>query len=222
MIDAHVHFWRLDRGEYDWITPERTPLRQDYLPHHFLSTTEQTKVRGCIAVQAAPTRAETDFLLNLTAQNDCIRGVTGWADLTAPTLEKDLDIWNANPTLKGIRPMGVMLGPEWLNQTQYHRGIKVLAERNLILEALVLPHHLRAVAAIAKAHPDLQIVINHAAKPLPEDLPNWRVDLSSFSQLKNVTCKLSGLTQQSSDLDHHKSVLGGLMDVFGPGRLMWG
>jgi L-fuconolactonase len=32
VIDAHQHFWRLDRGDYGWLTPALRPLYRDYLP----------------------------------------------------------------------------------------------------------------------------------------------------------------------------------------------
>jgi len=32
MIDAHQHFWRLDRGDYGWLTPESEAIYRDYLP----------------------------------------------------------------------------------------------------------------------------------------------------------------------------------------------
>ena len=31
MIDAHVHYWRVDRGDYDWLTPDQ-PIYRDFLP----------------------------------------------------------------------------------------------------------------------------------------------------------------------------------------------
>ena len=32
-VDAHQHFWRLERGDYGWITREDTPgLYRDYGP----------------------------------------------------------------------------------------------------------------------------------------------------------------------------------------------
>ena len=33
-VDAHQHFWRLDRGDYGWLTPQLAPIYRDYLPEH--------------------------------------------------------------------------------------------------------------------------------------------------------------------------------------------
>lgn len=222
MIDSHVHFWQLDRNDYAWITPDRPVLHRDFLPSDFLSSIDPTMVTGCIAVQAAPTLAETDFLLALANQHAWIVGVTGWTDLSVPSLAQNLDRWKTNPKLKGIRPMAAAHGADWLDQPEYKPGLKTLAERYLILEALVLPQHLRAVAALAQEHPDLQIVVNHAAKPKPDDMPNWTIEIGAFKNLTNVACKISGLTQQSTNPAHQRQVFDTLLDVFGSQRLMWG
>jgi L-fuconolactonase len=29
-IDAHQHFWRLERNDYSWLTPELTALYKDF------------------------------------------------------------------------------------------------------------------------------------------------------------------------------------------------
>ena len=31
-IDAHQHFWRLDRGDYGWLTPALGPIHRDFTP----------------------------------------------------------------------------------------------------------------------------------------------------------------------------------------------
>ncbi|MEP5730380.1 MAG: amidohydrolase family protein [Sulfitobacter sp.] len=222
MIDAHVHFWKLDRGDYKWITPARPTLMQDFLPSDFRQMISETEVSGCIAVQAARTETETDFLLDCASNNAFIKGVVGWTDLTIPDFIATLDRWQENEVFKGIRPMaGVQGCPEWLG-VSYDAGLAALARRGLILEALALPHHLSGVATTAKTHDDLQIVLNHAAKPTPNDLEQWTKDIAEFSELENVACKLSGLTQQSLNPDHHARVCDVLLDVFGPHRLIWG
>ncbi|MDN3721656.1 hypothetical protein QW131_27020 [Roseibium salinum] len=34
-IDAHQHFWKLERGDYGWLTEDMGPLYRDYLPEDF-------------------------------------------------------------------------------------------------------------------------------------------------------------------------------------------
>jgi len=222
MIDSHVHFWKLDRGDYGWITPKRPTLSQDYLPSDFQHVVSGTEVAGCIALQAAPSETDTEYLLSSAAKHAFIKGVIGWTDLTDPSCHLRLNCWQTHTAFKGIRPTaGVQAGPDWLSDS-HSTGLRELERRNLILEALALPRHVDGIAHIARCHGELQIVINHAAKPGPDDLKQWARDITTMSGLENVVCKLSGLTQQSAEPDHHARVCDVLLDVFGPDRLIWG
>jgi len=33
-VDSHQHFWRIDRGDYGWLTPQVGPIYRDCLPEH--------------------------------------------------------------------------------------------------------------------------------------------------------------------------------------------
>ena len=223
VIDTHVHLWRLDRGDYSWLTPARPRIHRDFLPGDIWAAQEDLPISGIIAVQAAPTWAETDWLLEQAAAHPWIVGVTGWADLTAPDARDVITEMARNPRLKGLRPMeGVATGPEWLSTEAYADGLAALAKTDLVLEALALPHHLRGLAAVAEYHIDLPIIINHAAKPTPATVEAWRQDLAAFADLPNVICKMSGFTAQSRDDAFHQHVWDMVYGVFGPDRMMWG
>ncbi len=125
--------------------------------------------------------------------------------------------------LVGIRPMeGVSRGPDWLNAPAFAGGIDAIAASGLVFEALLLPHHLPGLLAIARQHSEMPIIINHAAKPTSETFEAWVTDLEPFGALDNVSCKLSGLTAQSMDADFHTRVFDTLVEVFGMDRLIWG
>lgn len=83
-IDAHQHFWRLSRGDYGWLTPELTPLYRDFLPDDLAPLLERVGISGTVLVQAAPTEAETMFMLSLAEEHAFIEGVVGWTDFEAP------------------------------------------------------------------------------------------------------------------------------------------
>ena len=53
MIDAHQHFWRLDRGDYGWLTPALQPLYRDYLPAELAPALQRAGIHSTILVQAA-------------------------------------------------------------------------------------------------------------------------------------------------------------------------
>jgi L-fuconolactonase len=83
-IDAHQHFWRLARGDYGWLTAELAPIHRDHEPAGLEPLLRAAGIDRTVLVQAAPTDAETDFLLRLAETTDFVAGVVGWVDFEAP------------------------------------------------------------------------------------------------------------------------------------------
>ncbi len=73
-IDAHQHYWKINRGDYGWITPEIATLYKDFLPVDLASNLRDHQIKQTILVQAAPTIEETIFLLDLSNENESIAG----------------------------------------------------------------------------------------------------------------------------------------------------
>ena len=85
-IDSHQHFWRLSRGDYDWLdvaNASLAPLARDFEPADLAPLRAAHGVSQSILVQAAATEAETDFLLSLADSEASVAGVVGW--LKMPT-----------------------------------------------------------------------------------------------------------------------------------------
>lgn len=226
IIDAHCHFWRLDRGDYGWLAGvggPLAPLRRDYLP------TDYPGEARLIVVQAAPTLAETLFLLELAAQDPRIAGVVGWVDLTAAGAVAELGLLAAHPAFKGVRPMlQDIAATDWLITAPRPDAVAALTRLGLRFDALVTPRHLAMLDRFAAANPDLPLVIDHAAKPLAGDLAQWSRDMTALARHRHVHCKLSGLLTElppavlTDPLPALRAVFDPLLDAFGPDRLIWG
>ena len=67
-IDAHQHYWRLARGDYGWLTPDLAAIHRDFGPADLAPHRAARGIDRTILVQAAPTAAETEFLLDLAAR----------------------------------------------------------------------------------------------------------------------------------------------------------
>ena len=59
-IDSHQHFWQLQRGDYDWLSPDLGPLYRDYQPPELATHLRTAGIDQTILVQAATSVAETD------------------------------------------------------------------------------------------------------------------------------------------------------------------
>ena len=57
-VDAHQHFWRIDRGDYGWLTKEAVPgLYRDYLPGDLAPLLAEGRIDRTVLVQAAESLA---------------------------------------------------------------------------------------------------------------------------------------------------------------------
>jgi L-fuconolactonase len=97
-----------------------------------------------------------------------------------------------------------------------------------VFDALILPHQIGAITELAMRHPQLSIVLDHAAKPRlgdPDAMAAWARDIETLSALPNVTCKVSGLLTElkpGGTRDDVARAIGVLFDLFGAQRLLWG
>lgn len=225
-IDAHQHFWRRERGDYDWLTPALGPLWRDYLPGDLSPLLETHRIAGTILVQAAATAAETAFMLNLAGHHDFIRGVIGWTDLSALDAPVRIAVLAAAPRLVGLRPMLQDLpDDDFILRPDVQPALAAMARHGLALDALIRPRHLPLLCVLRERHPGLRIVIDHAAKPDFADLTKWRADISAVAADGLTCCKLSGLITEIGP-DWRMPQLGAVAEhiigAFGPERVMWG
>jgi L-fuconolactonase len=118
-VDAHHHVWSLARGDYGWLTPALAPIYRDFSLQDALPLFDHAKVAASVLVQAAPTVAETRYLLEVARRSDgVVQGVVGWVDFAAPDAIPTLTRLARDPLLKGVRPMLQDLpDPAWILRT---------------------------------------------------------------------------------------------------------
>jgi L-fuconolactonase len=227
-IDAHQHFWTLARGDYGWLTPALGPIHRDFAPDDLAPLMERHEIKSTILVQAAPTVAETTFLLDIAAHTPCVAGVVGWCDFEALDIAAVIGELAANRLLVGLRPMVHDIpDPEWLAQPSLAPAFEAMIAEQLVFDALLRPRHIAPMLAALARHPTLSVVIDHAAKPdlVSGDLTAWKAGIAALAQYPNTVCKLSGLaTEAGADwtIETLRPVVKHLLATFGPDRLLWG
>lgn len=227
-IDSHQHIWALSRGDYSWLTSDLDPLYTDYFPDDYTKATKGFPIAGSVLVQAAPTVAETEFLLAQARVNQDILGVVGWIDFEAPRSAKTLSRLSLDPVFVGIRPMLADLPDEdWILRQSCEHGLRACVDQNLRFDALVKAPQIPVISELAQRHTDLQIVLDHAAKPpiASGKLDQWMSDIVALAKCPNVMCKFSGLLTEGSKpwrVEDFRPVATTLLDAFGPDRLIWG
>jgi len=182
-----------------------------------------------VLVQAAPTLAETHYLLDVAAKSSGFaRGVVGWVDLNDQNAVATLQSLALNPLFKSVRPMLQDLpDAEWILRPQVQATLSRLPALGIRFDALLRPAQLPALVAMLDRNPDLDVVIDHGAKP---DIAGgvwqpWANLMRAAAAHPRVHCKLSGLVTEAAanwTADTLRPYLEHLFECFGPQRIMWG
>ena len=227
-IDSHQHFWRLDRGDYHWMSPDLVALYRDYGPEDLAPLLARHGIGRTILVQAAATVAETEFMLAVAARTPFVAGVVGWADFADPDAPATIARLARDPLLVGLRPMVQdIANDDWLVRTDLAPAFRALREHGLVFDALVFPRHLSRLLVVLDRYPDLPVVVDHGAKPgiARRRLDPWRADMAAVAARPNTFCKLSGLVTEAGarwGIEDLRPYVDHLLAVFGPERLLWG
>jgi L-fuconolactonase len=226
-VDSHQHFWRLDRGDYGWLTPALQPIYRDFLPEDLAPAIARAGIGQTILVQAAPTVAETRYLLSLAREHPFIAGVVGWADFEAADAPDVIADLAGDAQCLGLRPMiQDITDPEWMLRGDLAPAFEAMIDHGLTFDALVLPRHLPALRELISRYPDLVMVLDHGAKPpiASGDIADWKKQISALARETPIVCKLSGLVTEarSAEAAVLRDSVEHLLAEFGPRRLMWG
>lgn len=230
-IDAHQHFWQFSQPfDYRWLDdPKLARIRRDYLPADLKPHLEAHGIEGSIFVQTQHDLAENLWVLEMCRDNAFVQGVVGWVDLASPDCADQLARMRQNPRFVGVRHV-VQDEPDddFLVRPEILRGLAMLEQSGVPFDVLIYVRHLKHVPTLARRMPQLKMVIDHLAKP---DIAHggfsaWLDGFAACGAFPNVFCKLSGMVTEADWANWSPAELKPYVDealeVFGPGRLMYG
>ncbi len=227
-VDAHQHYWRPERGDYPWMQAAPPVLQRTYGPQDLLALRAPLGVDATVLVQAAPTVAETDYLLGIADATPSVLGVVGWIDFEQPSQQRTLERLAAHPRLVAMRPMVQDIADDdWILRPAFGWAFDAIQAHGLRFEALGHPRHARRFLELCRRHPRLPVVLDHGLKPeiAANAFEPWASDMRLLARETGAYCKLSGLATEAggkADLPTLRPYIEHLLDVFGPRRLMWG
>jgi L-fucono-1,5-lactonase len=228
-IDSHQHFWKVSRGDYSWMRPEMTILYRDYLPEDLKPSLEKHQIDKTVLVQAAPTMAETDFLLGIAQKQDFIAGVVGWLDMESKDFPAMLELYSRRHKLVGIRPMLEELPEDdWILHPRVLDSLRIVAQLDFPFDFLIRPRHLPYAAKALEEIPGLRAVVDHIAKPeiKAQKMEAWKSALREVAAHENVYCKLSGMITEADHAswtpEQLRPYIEHVIECFGFERLMFG
>jgi L-fuconolactonase len=230
IIDSHQHFWDLDKVEYPWLTADLGSIHRTFDVADVEPLVAASPVDDVILVQAAASYADTDAMIAVADRWERVVGIVAWLPLDDPAeAQRALERYREDSRIVGVRhQIHDEPDPDWILQDSVSEGLRLVEKAGLAYDVVaVLPRHLEHVPRLAAAFPNLQIVIDHLAKPPIADhgWEPWASLLTAAAAAPNVTAKISGLDTAAgpgytaADL---KSYVQHALSRFGADRLMFG
>ena len=228
-IDAHQHYWKIQRGDYGWITPEIPVLYRDFLPTDLAPELQHAHIDGTILVQAAPTLEETDYMLSLADGEDSVVGVVGWLDLSDPDHFRHFEKHRLHPKYKGFRIMiQDMPDARGIVNSSFIEALRIYEGLDVPVDLLLTSRQLEPLVELLSHVPKLRGVIDHIAKPdiSGGEMESWHRQMSIIAGYPGIRCKLSGMVTEadhdswtpSDFIPYVQSVIA----LFGEDRVLFG
>jgi predicted TIM-barrel fold metal-dependent hydrolase len=248
IVDAHQHFWDLERNYLPWLCDERPipfrygdyrALRRNYLPEDYLRDASRHHVVKTVYVETewdpGDPVGETRWLQEIIAASGFPHAIVAGARLDDPEVEAVLAGHAAFPQVRGIRHKpkaapgpdrvekdapGSMGDPAW------RRGFALLAHHGLSFDLQTPWWHLGEAAALARDFPGTPIILNHTGLPADrsaDGLAHWRRALATLAAEPNVALKISGLGQPGRPwtVEANRPIVLDAIRIFGVERCMF-
>ena len=218
IVDAHQHFWDLDRNYYPWLCDaepiafrygDYRVLRRNYLPADYRSDSAGFRIVKTVHMEAewhrADPVAETRWIEAISRAHGLPTACVGHADLARPDVETVLAGHAESPLIRGIRhkptaasdPRDARRGrPGSMDDPAWRKGYALLQRFGMSYDLQTPWWHLDAATGLAADFPRTQIIVNHTGLPVDrsaEGLAAWRRALEAVAERPNVALKISGL-----------------------------
>jgi L-fuconolactonase len=228
-IDAHQHYWRMGEADQSaWRTEAHGAIARDYGPADLAPELDGCRVDATVLMQSVDEAAENDRLAAYSVQAPTVAGVVGWLPVQDPTAARreldraDTRMWRGVRTLVGRDPL------ERLGRPDVVALFGDLAAQGLVWDVVpITPEQVAAVLRLARAVPDLRLVVDHLARP-PLDTGGWdpwAQHVAELASCPGVALKVSvgvdALTAWPAwQPDVLRPYVAHVLDQFGSDRLM--
>jgi L-fuconolactonase len=233
VVDAQLHVWDWDSPHRPWVNPARNSQQAVGRITHDEMVVQMDAVGVSAGIIATPAIYGSDngYLLEAAERHRGRFRVVGRVDADAPDVADQVARLAASPFAVGVRLITrTQAAAERLHAGGFEQLLRA-AERHGLVVCVLSPGHAADILWLARKHPNLRVAVDHLGLAVPSaggreadpfgDLPA----VLGLVSCQNLVIKLTGAPALSSrtfpftDLWPH---LYKMIDVFGPGRLMWG
>jgi len=236
IVDAHQHFWDPRANYHPWLCDQPpvafrygdySALRRPYLPADYFADAGGHEVVKTVYVE---TDWDPDDPLGETAWVERLRSDTGFP--TVMVAQAWLDRDDIAAVLERQAAFGFVRGirhkprPGALRDARWRAGYALLARFGLRFDLQAPSTALADAAALCRAFPGTQLVLNHAGLPADrsaEGIAGWKRALRGLAECPNTAIKISGLgvpgRRWTPELN--REVVLSAIEIFGVQRAMF-
>ena len=248
VIDAHQHFWDLDKNYLPWLRDQPpipfrygdySAIRKNYMPPDYRRDAGGINLVGTVFVETEWDRTdsvgETRWVHELAKQAGLPTAMVCHVTLHRSDAADILAQQAQFALVRGIRhkpaaapsPDKIITGlPGSMDDPTWRRSYALLEKHNLSFDLQTPWWHLEEGARLAADFPRIPIILNHTGLPRnrsAEELGGWRRAIERFSKAPNVSVKISGLGEPGIpwSIERNRQVILDTIEIFGEDRCMF-
>ncbi len=248
VIDAHQHFWDLDRNYLPWLRDQPpipfrygdySAIRKNYMPPDYRRDASGMNLVGSVFVETEWDRTdsvgETRWVNELAKTAGLPSAIVCHVTLHRSDAADILAQQAQFPLVRGIRhkpaaapsPDKIEKGlPGAMDDPAWRRSYALLEKYRMSFDLQTPWWHLEEGARLAADFPNIPIILNHTGLPRSrneDELAGWRRAMTRFATAPNVTVKISGLGEPGIpwSLERNRQVILDTIKIFGEDRCMF-
>jgi len=218
MIDPHCHLWALQNKIYTWLESPNLllgnlkPIKKDYLISDYYQESKRFKIEKIVVIEAANPAYSHQEIKWLTHLNDNrLAGIVAGIDLNHQQAQASLAWYATEPKIKGVRQIiswhhnkryCAVNRSDYLTDKTWLNHYSLLKKYHLSFDMLGNPQQLPMVLMLANRFPDIDMILNHTATPIKDELEAWKKNCHDLAKCSNITVKISGFGM----LDHQFTI----------------
>jgi predicted TIM-barrel fold metal-dependent hydrolase len=245
IIDAHHHFFDLDRNYHPWLSDrpiafrygDYGAIRRNFLPQDYRRAAAGHLVIGSVLMEGefdpGDPVGEMAWASAIAREHGLPDAAIGQIWLDREDAAAVVAAYRALPLVRSVRHKpaavsraahhGRFAAPGSMRDPKWREGYGLLAPAGLHFDLQTPWWHLDEAAELARDFPGTTIILNHAGLPADrsaEGLAAWRTALDRLAREPNVVAKISGIGVPGRDwtLPLQAPVIEGVIGAFGVAR----
>ena len=232
LIDTHQHLIYQNEATYGW-TKDIPALQSDFTVEDYHDLTKEYNIMGTLfmecAVDGPGYKKESNFINSIMQKSES--GIKGLILSIRPEDDSEFDKWLEESKSLGVVGYRRVLHTEpneLSQQKNFRENIIKIGKSGKPFDLCFREDQLKIALELSKSCDEMNLILNHCGVPAIASgkMDEWKKDITALSELKHVTCKLSGIMAYcapgTSSYETIRPYVDHVLDCFGPDRMVWG